>query len=99
MVNKSKFSFFPQVVETSTLRHETLSNLDKLESDLVSGIKNNCKNYTEMANHLADGLVFFCFSYICISIQLRLYHNQLKCLVLCLIEVNVLILYSLLRNV
>lgn len=55
-----------------------LSNLDKLESDLVSAIKNNCRNYTEIANHLADALVFFCISYICISIQLRLYHNQLK---------------------
>lgn len=32
-------------------------DLGKLESDLVTGIKNNYNNYTEIANLLTDGLV------------------------------------------
>lgn len=48
------------------------------ESDLVTGIKNNKNNYTEIANPLTDDLVCLCGSYRDISITLGLFHNQLK---------------------
>jgi len=48
------------------------------ESDLKTGIKNNC---LEIATLLADGLVCLCRSYRGISIKLSLFHNRLKLLV------------------
>ena len=36
-----------------------LFDLNKSESDPVTGIKNNCNNYTEIANLLADDLFIY----------------------------------------
>lgn len=45
------------------------------KSNPVAGTK---ENFRETACVLADGLVYLCISYRCISIKLRLFHNQLK---------------------
>lgn len=50
----------------------------KVESNLVTGTKNNYKNYTEIISLFNDELICICSSFRGISIELWLFFRQLK---------------------